>query len=187
MTVPLRFPLPSLQGILSRLSGKKWFATLDLKSGYHQIPSDPGSQPLTAFVTESGQFEFTRVPFGLKNAPAFFQSIMVNVLSGLVLTKCDVYIDDIVVYGCDSSEFLSNLAEVFSRIYEASIVLRADKCKVGLQEVEYLGHVASGKGIRMSDSRKSAVDTIKPPRTKTRPVLSLDWQITLGHLSKVLH
>ncbi|GKT28908.1 hypothetical protein ADUPG1_000932, partial [Aduncisulcus paluster] len=69
----LKFPLPRIDDIFHTLEGKKWFAVLDLKSGYHQILLEKSSAYISAFVTSTGLFEYTRVPFGLKTAPAYFQ------------------------------------------------------------------------------------------------------------------
>ena len=167
-TTPLKFPLPNLLGILERLAQKRWFATMDLKSGYHQVPIAAGSQRFTSFVTEFGQYEFTRVPFGLKNAPAFFQWTMNRVLHGLVHEICEVYIDDIIVFGTDEDSFLRNLRTVLERLHQAKIVLRPDKCCVGLREVTYLGYIVNGDGIRMSEHRIEALNRIPPPKTKTQ-------------------
>ena len=162
-TVPLRYPLPNLRAILQQLAGNKWFATLDLKSGYHQIVVHPDSRKLTAFVTTEGIFQFKRVPFGLMNAPAFFQLAMAEMLSDLLYNSCLVYIDDIVVFGDTENAFLENLRAVLQRLRTRRFVLRPDKCRLGLQAVEYLGHIVDGDGVRMTNGRIEAVQKIDAP------------------------
>jgi hypothetical protein len=75
-TLDLKFPMQQTAAVLERLAGKKIFATLDLKAGFHQMPLAEECRALTAFATPDGLFEFCRVPFGLKNAPPYFQRAM---------------------------------------------------------------------------------------------------------------
>ena len=97
-TISDAYPLPNICDILDQLGGAKYFSTLDLASGFHQIPMDPESQPKTAFSTPYGHYEYKRMPFGLKTAPSTFQRLMDQVLSGLQGLELFVYMDDIVVY-----------------------------------------------------------------------------------------
>src|SRR3546814_5910520 len=112
---PMRFPMPNTRAVLERLSGGKVFAKLDLRSGFHQVPLEPAARHLTAFATADGLYEYTRMPFGLRNAPPYFQRAMAQVLVGLVGVCCEVFVDDIVVYGTDNEAFLRGLAAVFQR------------------------------------------------------------------------
>ena len=82
-TIGDAYPLPNIEEILDQLGHAHYFTTLDLASGFHQIPMNPVHAPKTAFSTPSGHYEFTRKPFGLKNAPSSFQRMMNNVLTGL--------------------------------------------------------------------------------------------------------
>ena len=71
-TITDKFPIPNITDILYRLGRCKYFTTLDLASGYHQIEVNEKDMPKTAFNVENGHYEFTRMPFGLKNAPSTF-------------------------------------------------------------------------------------------------------------------
>src|SRR3546814_18880500 len=104
-TEDLKFPLPHPRVLLERLAGQQLFATLDLRSGFHQIPLHEDARRLTAFATYRGLFEYVRVPFGLKNAPAFFQRTMTRVHSGLVGNICGGLIDDYVSFGEGAAGF----------------------------------------------------------------------------------
>jgi hypothetical protein len=97
-TIKNRYPLPRIDDLLDRLNGAKYFTTLDLKSGYHQIPLHPSYIPKTAFNTPFGHYEFTVLVEGLSNCPAVFQSVMNNALSTVVGSCALVYLDDVIVY-----------------------------------------------------------------------------------------
>ena len=113
-TVKDAHPLPRIDDLLDALHGAKWFSTLDLKSGYWQVPIAEQDKEKTAFRTSSGQlFEFNQVPFGLCNAPATFSRLMDRVLAGLHWETCLFYLDDIIVFSSTWEEHLARLREVF--------------------------------------------------------------------------
>jgi len=99
ITVGDSFPLLNITEILDQLGSAKYFTTLDLASEYHQIPMAEPDKGKITFSTPYGHYEFNRMPFGLKNAPATFQRLMNSVLTGMQRLKCLVYLDDIVIYG----------------------------------------------------------------------------------------
>jgi hypothetical protein len=118
------FPLPNLVGVLEWLAGHKFYAKFDLRRGYHQLMVDPRDRHLTAFVCESGVYEFVRLPFGLMNAPAFFQRQMSTaVLAGLIHVSCESYIDDISVFAETEEELLRRCREVLTRCREFGVCL----------------------------------------------------------------
>ncbi len=98
VTIKDAFPLPQIADLVDSLSGHKYFSTLDLASGYWQVPMEESSQEKTAFVIPGGgHFEFLRMPFGLTNAVPTFQRLMSVVLEGLLPLRCLVYLDDVLV------------------------------------------------------------------------------------------
>ncbi len=123
-----RFPLANPEEILAHLSGKTHFATLDLVSGYHQVPLAESSRPISAFTTPDGLYQFKRVPFGVKTAPSYFQWIMRRVLDNLSGTICEVFIDDIVVHGTSPNDLADNLRAVLDRLYQHKFVIHPNKC-----------------------------------------------------------
>ena len=112
-TIPLRFPMPNIESILDRLAGKSYFATLDMMMGYHQWLVDEKSIPLTAFVTQTGLYEYTRVPFGCMNAPNGFQQIMRQILAPHDGIICEVYLDDIIITGDNPSNLILNVQKLY--------------------------------------------------------------------------
>ena len=132
------FPLPRIDDTLDLLAGSRYFTTLDLASGYWQVPIDPASQEKTAFTTFSGLYEFTKMPFGLVNAPATFQRLMEVVLSDLARDVCLVYLDDILVMGKTFEEHMDHLKKVFERIHNAGLRLKPKKHAQGVRRDIYI-------------------------------------------------
>lgn len=90
--------MPNVDDTLERLSSAKYYTCIDLKAGFHNIPIAPHCRQYTTFVTQDGCYEWTRLPFGLMNAPAFFQKVVQSVIGDLD-QHVVVYLDDIVVFG----------------------------------------------------------------------------------------
>ena len=157
------FPLPRVDDSLDQLSNSRYFTTLDLAAGYWQVLVEPKSREKTAFVTHSGLFEFSVMPFGLKNAPATFQRLMETVLSGLIRHVCLDYLDDIIVTGRTFEEHLANLHSVFLRLRDARLKLKPRKCFLAMKEVEYLGFRVSGEGIIADPKKIEAVQNYPTP------------------------
>jgi len=124
------YPLPRIDNCFDCLGNSSWFCTLDLKSGYWQVPMAPEDIEKTAFVTHSGLYEYLVMPFGLTNAPATFERMMERVLRGLQWKRCLVYLDDIIVFGSDYAQTLSNLREICERLREANLTCKPKKCEL---------------------------------------------------------
>ena len=130
ITVKDVYPLPRVDDILDALGGVKYFSSLDLASGYWQIALSPDASLKSAFTTHCGLFEFLRMPFGLCNAPATFQCVMQRVLAGLEGHGYFVYLDDVLVASETFADHLNHLREVFSRLKDAGLRLKPQKCKL---------------------------------------------------------
>lgn len=152
-TIDDKFPMPQIEEILDNLGKSTYFTTLDLKSGFHQIPMDERSKEKTAFSTDKGHFEFCRMPFGLKNGPATFQRAMNHVLQGLIGKICHVYLDDIVIVGESLKNHLNNLETIFKRLSEFNLKIQLDKCEFLKRETEFLGHIITQDGVRANKDK----------------------------------
>jgi hypothetical protein len=122
--------MPLLEEIFDALSQAKVFITLDLRSGYHQLPLKEGDKVKTTFwgIDPHGKdylYQWQFLPFGFKNAPAKFQSVMDRVLAGLGFAKC--YIDDIIVLSPTSKDHRHHLHEVFRRFKDHNLKLHPNK------------------------------------------------------------
>jgi len=116
LTVGDAFPMPDINSILDQLGKAKYFTCLDMASGYYQILIRPEDREKTAFSTDQGHYEFNRMCFGLKGAPATFQRPMNRVLQGINGYRAFVYLDDIIVISPTLDEHIKQLQEVFTRL-----------------------------------------------------------------------
>ena len=142
----------------------QYFSTLDLSSGVHQIEIKETDKEKTAFSTPQGHFEYERMPFGLKGAPATFQRLMNEVLRELIGSIAFVYIDDIVCYGKNLEESIQNLETVFQRLREHKLLVNPEKCSLLCDSVTYLGHVISREGVSPNSSKIEAVTKFPIPK-----------------------
>ena len=165
VTVTDSYPMPNAEALVDDLENAAIFSTLDMLSGFYQIPMDPADRDKTAFITKQGLFRFTRMPFGLKNAPATYQRVMETVLAGLPFAKC--YIDDILVYSPDMETHLKHLDIVLTRLHDVNMKVKAKKCHFALAEVKYLGHIVTQKGVKPDPENVAAIKDMKQPNNVT--------------------
>ena len=165
-TVSDKFPIPQIKEILDSLGKSVYFTTLDLKSGFHQIEMDKDHQAKTAFSTGLNHFQFTRMPFGLKNAPATFQRAMNNILREFIGTICFVYLDDIIVIGKDLKTHIENLSKILKRLAECNLKIQLDKCEFMRRETEFLGHIITQDGIKPNPEKVQKILDWKLPDTQ---------------------
>lgn len=151
------YPLPRIEDAIDSLGGSQWFSSLDLKSGYWQVKLSEEAKSKTAFSTGAGLWQFKVMPFGLCNAPATFERLMEQVLSGLPSTVALLYLDDILVPGKTFEKQVENLQSVFIRLRMANLKLNAEKCCLLRKEVKYLGHIVGCKGISPDPEKVQAV------------------------------
>jgi hypothetical protein len=130
LTIKDSYPLPNICDTLGALGGCKYFCTMDLASGFWQIPMYEKDKGKTVFATREGLYEFNTMPFGLCNVPAMFEQIMETVLRGLNWNLCLVYMDNIVVGGPTMLETVRRLELVFDRLRRAGLKLKPAKCNL---------------------------------------------------------
>lgn len=165
------YPMPRIDDLLGYLEGARYFASLDLMSGYWQIPIQEKDKGKTAFITSSGLYEFNYLPFGIKSGGAVFQRVMNKLLAGLMYKCAIVYLDDILVFGRTFEEFVNNLNLVFKRIKDANMTLKPQKCEFGMTEVNILGNRVSIEGVLPSEKNIECIINFPTPK-KVRDVRS---------------
>ena len=165
-TVKDAYSLPRIESILDSLGGAQIFSTLDLKAGYWQVEMAEECKAYTAFTCGPlGFYECDTMPFGATNAPATFQRLMHDCLGELNMNWCIVYLDDIIIFSDTKEEHLKRLEAVFQKLCAAGLKLKPSKCFFFKEEIEYLGHVVSGKGISTNPKKIEAVSKWPTPRT----------------------
>lgn len=143
--------------------------------GYHQISVSETSRQFTAFVTTSGHYDFNRMPFGLANAPAVFQSMMNRLNTQTKQSGILCYLDDVIIPSRTVAEGLERLEVFLKHLREAGLTLRLDKCRFLHSELQYLGHNVNAEGITPGNEKVQALLKYPHPTsiTKVRRFLGL--------------
>jgi hypothetical protein len=152
------YPLPRIDDTLESLSGATCFSTIDLAAGYWQVEMTEEDKAKTAFVSHVGLFQFTKMPFGLCNAPSTFQRLMESVLAGLTWEERLVYLDDIIIYARNFNEHLERLKHVFERLRDGGLKIKLDKYKFLVEEVKYLGHTVTKYGVKPDNKKIECIE-----------------------------
>ena len=154
----------SIDEILDTLGGNRWFSSLDLCSGYHQVEIEEEHKERTAFQAGPlGFYEYNRMPFGLTNSPATFQRLMDRVLGDLYNRGCISFLDDCLAYSIQWQTHLSILEECMTRLQKANLKLRGKKCELFRNQLLYLGHRLSEEGIQVDDAKLEPVKSWPTP------------------------
>ena len=131
--------MPRVEDIFSKLGKANIFTTLDLRSVYHHIALDQDAIKKTAFVTPFGKYEYMKVPFGLAQAPAYFQNLMNRVLNGLHFTLA--YLDDVTIFSETEEQHPKHIQIILTRLKQANLKLKKIKYAFFKKELHYLGHI----------------------------------------------
>lgn len=163
ITLPDKYPSPHLHDCTVNLHGKTIFSSLDLHKAYNQIPMAPEDVQKTALITPFGLFEFLYMTFGLRNASQSFQRYINRALGDLDFVF--IYIDDILVASCSPEQHAEHLHTVFQRLHDFHLRLNVSKCILGVPELEFLGYLVNGKGLRPTPERVAAIADAPRPKT----------------------
>ena len=163
------YPLPRIGQPVDALQGAGYFSSLDLASGYWQVPVAKKDGHKTAFCApEGGLYKFVKMPFGLTNAPANFQRPMNEIFKADLFKHALIFLDDLLVYSETPSEHLEHLAKVFPKLRVAGLKLKPKKCDLFQTQVNYLGHVLEKTDIRHDPKKLEAVRDWERPKTVTQ-------------------
>ena len=161
------YPAPNIFGVLDRLHGMTYFTSMDLQKGFHQIDMTERARDICSFRCPFGFYRYTKLPFGVMNAPAAFQRMMDTVLRGLIHGDVMVYMDDVIIFTKDWQQHMERLREVLRRVADAGLTIQLKKCTFGRHSLLYLGHIVSKEGIKPDGVKVEAVRSVQQPTNLT--------------------
>ena len=160
------WPIPNIPHMLQRLGEKKpkYLGKLDFTSGYHQAPLAVESRIFTAFMTFMGVYMWNRVPMGIKRAGGWFQAMLATVvLVNLIYIICELYIDDLIIHAQTEDEFCRRLDMVLGKLQERGITVNPEKCVLGVDTLEFVGHTINKDGLHFTRDKIEKVLQIPEP------------------------
>ena len=134
-----------------------------MRSGYYHISLLESSKAKTAFVTPFDKYQFKAVPFGLAQAPAYFQQLISMVLQGCS-DFAMAYLDDIIIFSKNKAEHLKHIEVIFQKLKEAGLKLKESKYDFFKKEIHYLGHLISDKGIYPLPEKLDTIHNMPKPK-----------------------
>ena len=163
VTRKFTWPMLKVEDIFSKLNGATYFTTLDLRAGYCHIPLDKPSIQKPSFNSPFRKYESVKVPFGLAQAPGYFQELMTGILKDFNFAIA--YQDDIIIFSKTLQEHLLHIRTVFEKLKSANLSMKKSKCSFFSKEIQYLGHILSATGIRPLSAKTHTIQHMQPPTT----------------------
>ncbi|RDX87716.1 Retrovirus-related Pol polyprotein from transposon 17.6, partial [Mucuna pruriens] len=157
------FHFPFIDQVLEKLARKSDYCFLDGFSRYMQIHIALEDQHKTTFTCPFGTFAYSRMPFGLCNAPSTFHYCMMSIFSDLLEDCMEVFMDDFTVYANSFDECLGNLSKVLKRCIDTNLVLNFEKCHFLVTKGIVLGHLVSNRGIKVDKSKIDIISSLPNP------------------------
>ena len=163
-TTPMdAYPMPRMDELIDKLGKAKYITTLDLASGYWQVPMSKEDRPKTAFSTPKGLYQFKVMPFGLNGAQATFQRMMDGIIRGIEEFTA-VYLDDIIIFSETWEQHRVHIREVMQRLRKSKLTAKPSKCQFGMTECTYLGHVVGNGKVKVDQLKVHAVENFPQPQ-----------------------
>lgn len=176
--VPESQPFPRIEDLIIKARDCQWFSVLDINSAFWSIPLREKDRYKTAFVTQTGHYDWTCLPFGLKTSPAIFQRILRNILKKNDLDKFSVnYIDDILIFLKSFDEHIKHLNKLITAVKKEGFKFSLSKCNFASHEVKYLGYIIENNNIR------PIYDNVLPIRDFPVPINQKNTRQFLGKIN----
>ena len=158
------YPIPRVDDCIDQIGHARYITKLDLLKGYWQVPLTERAKEISAFVTPDGLYQYTVMPFGMKNAPATYQRMINNVLSGV--QGCGAYIDDLVLYSNSWVQHLQQLRSLLCRLQDAKLTVNLGKSEFCQARVVFLGYVVGQGQVAPVVAKVEAIHQYPVPRDK---------------------
>lgn len=154
LVIPESQPFPRIEDLIDRLAECEYFTVLDINSAFWSIPLKLSDREKTSFVTEEGHYQWTSLPFGLKNASSIFQRILANIIRRNGLSaNCVNYLDDILIFSKSWEEHLQHIEQFLTACQSEGFKLKLTKCEFATDSVKYLGHlIQKNKVLPLQDN-----------------------------------
>lgn len=165
ITVRDVYLLPRTSTVLNELGGHKFYSTLDMFSGYFQIPLHPDSRPYTAFLTPTNLYQYKVLPMGCMNSGSAFSRLMAMAFQEMKKDTITWYLDDIAVLGKTFDHHVDNLRKVLDKLSEVNLKLKPSKCNFALQRIKFLGYEVDEQGMRPNMDKVKAILNMRQPQT----------------------
>lgn len=169
ITVKERYPMPVIENEIARSMGQACFISLDLASGYYQVPIAEQGRHLASFITPDGQYEFNRMPFGFTYALSVFQRMMNCILGSARFSSAAAYIDNVLIFGKDAVEYLDRFEDVLEDIGKANLTLNISKYNLLRDSIDYLVYEISTAGVRLDEKKIISVRNFLRPKNVLWP------------------
>ena len=175
--------MPNAELVIARIGkGNRFFTTLDLKSGYHQVPIKESDRHKTAFQPRDTCWQWTRVPFGLTCAGQIFSRCIAEALESVQNREnFEIYIDDLVVYSKDFETHIVTLNQIFAALKNFNLQLNTTKCLFLQPEAHFLGRILNHDGYRADPDHVQGITDMNPPTTLK------ELQQTMGRIVWMRH
>ncbi len=161
------FPMLLVEDVIDQLGNSAWFTALDLQSGFWQIRMALEDVKKTALITKTGLYDWTVMPFGLKNATSTFTRTMSEVFKELGSKFLKVFVDDLNIHSYSWDEHLQHLDMVLCKLRGVNLKLNPSKCTFAAKHIAFLGHVVSKEGTKPDPGKIEAVLHFPQPRSVT--------------------
>ncbi|CAJ2641456.1 unnamed protein product [Trifolium pratense] len=171
------YPLPNIDKLVDNSSGFKLLSFMDAYSGYNQIKMAEIDKKKTAFMTESGNYYYNVMPFGLKNAGATYQRMMNKVFNNEIGDMLEVYMDDMIVKSKEEVDHTAHLKRVFDQARKYNMRFNPEKCTFGVKAGKFLGFYLTERGIEANPDKCRAFFEFPTPDSK-KSIQSLNGMLT---------
>lgn len=159
------YPIPCIDDILGEIGNHKFYSVIDLSGAFQQLELSVESREFVTISTPFGLFRFVRLPFGIKIAPAVFQSVIDELIRNLIWARA--YIDDIIVYADSVDEMRERLTRLFEILSKRNVKINLEKCQFVKESIKFLGHTVTATGISPDENKlKEIVDAPTPKNVK---------------------